>query len=152
MKLSQSRFDPSELSPADYQEVKRLLAEVFSSAQPAALIGPDGERHEFPEPVYHLMKHVLRLVGERKMVFLIPEDEAFTTQAAADFLGMSRPFLVTLLEQGKIPFHRVGSHRRIYFRDLVEYQQQRTTERRAAMDGLTDMVLSEGLEDDGDAS
>ena len=75
----------------------------------------------------------------------MPEDEAFTTQAAAQFLGMSRPYLLRLLDAGKIPFHRVGTHRRIMFCDLRAYQMQRDKERRAALDALADAVKEAGV-------
>ena len=67
---------------------------------------------------------------------LIPQHAELTTQQAADFLNVSRPFFVKLLEEGKLPFHKVGSHRRIYFRDLVAYKEQNINERRQAMDEL----------------
>lgn len=48
-----------------------------------------------------------------------------TARHAADFLGVSRPHRVKLVEQGAIPHHKVGSHRRIFFRDLLDYRQAR---------------------------
>ena len=51
-------------------------------------------------------------------------------------LGMSRQYFVNLLEKGQIPFHRVGSHRRVYFKDLRAYSQKRDTERRTGLNGL----------------
>lgn len=61
---------------------------------------------------------------------LRPVEDTFTTQAAANFLGMSRQYFVTLLEAGQIPFHRVGTHRRVYFKDLRQYSQKRDAEQR----------------------
>jgi excisionase family DNA binding protein len=82
-----------------------------------------------------------------KAVVLMPEEETFTTQAAANFLGMSRQFFVTLLESGQIPFHRVGSHRRVYFKDLRDYSRKRDGERRTGMKQLFDEVKQAGLYD-----
>lgn len=121
MKLTQNRLDPSELTPEDFKEVERLLAEVFGERRPA-LVSASGERLELPQPVFDMLVHVLRSIKERRAVVMLPEDEAFTTQAAADYLGMSRPFLIGLLEKGEIPFHYVGSHRRVLFRDLMNYE------------------------------
>ena len=146
MKLTQNRLDPSELSPEDFREVDRLLAEVFGPQRPA-LVNAAGERLELPQPVYDMLVHVLRSVRERRAVVMLPEDETFTTQAAADYLGMSRPFLIGLLDKGEIPFHYVGSHRRVVFRDLLEYEKNRDTARRAAMNDLLKKVQAAGLDD-----
>ncbi|MBI4025158.1 MAG: helix-turn-helix domain-containing protein [Verrucomicrobia bacterium] len=78
---------------------------------------------------------------------MMPEDETFTTQAAANFLGMSRQFFVTLLESGQIPFHRVGTHRRVSFKDLRDYAQKRNAERRAGLNRLFNEVKKAGLYD-----
>jgi len=78
---------------------------------------------------------------------LVPEDETFTTQAAANFLGMSRQHLVDLLEEGHIPYHKVGSHRRIYFYDLRAYSAERDLARRKTMDELFDRVNDSGKYD-----
>ncbi|HRQ90663.1 MAG TPA: excisionase family DNA-binding protein [Bacteroidia bacterium] len=145
MKL-QNRIDPSELTPEDFKEVERLLAEVFGERRPA-LMNASGERLELPQPVFDLLVHVLRSIKERRAVVMLPEDEAFTTQAAADYLGMSRPFLIGLLEKGQIPFHYVGSHRRILFRDLMDYESQRDAARREGMDRLFQRVQEAGLDD-----
>ena len=71
---------------------------------------------------------------------LTPENETMTSQAAANYLGVSRPFLVKILEENKIPFHYVGTHRRVLLKDLKEYEKQRDKERRASMKGLFDKI------------
>jgi excisionase family DNA binding protein len=79
-----------------------------------------------------------------KAMFVLPEDETFTTQAAANYLGMSRQFFVSLLESGKIKFHRVGSHRRVYFKDLKEYAKTRDEERRSTLSSLFKEMQEDG--------
>jgi excisionase family DNA binding protein len=86
---------------------------------------------------------------EGKALLLLPESESSTTQAAAEFLGVSRPFVVDLLEKGAIPHHKVGTHRRVYLKDLMEYQRQRDTRRRATLDDLRSEVDEAGLYDKG---
>lgn len=68
-----------------------------------------------------------------------------TTQAAANFLGVSRPFLIGLLEQGKILHHRVGAHRRVYLKDLYDYSQKRDAERKVTLDSIADEIDKAGL-------
>ena len=141
-----NRLDPNDLSPEDFQEVERLLAEVFGQPRPA-LINAAGERLELPLPIFDLLVTVLRSIRERRAIVLLPEDESFTSQAAADYLGMSRTFLVALLERGEIPFHHVGSHRRVVFRDLLRYEMQRDASRRAAFNHLHAEIQAAGLDD-----
>jgi excisionase family DNA binding protein len=141
-----TRLDPSELSPEDFLEVDRLLAEVLVSER-HAIVGGSGERLELPEPVFDLLMDVLRSVRDGRAVVLLPEDDSFTSQAAADYLGMSRPFLIGLLDKGAIPFHRVGTHRRILFKDLLAYETERDIQRREAMNALFEQVRDAGLDD-----
>jgi excisionase family DNA binding protein len=84
---------------------------------------------------------------KKQAVFLMHEDEAFTTQAAANFLGVSRQFFVRLLDDGQLPFHHVGTHRRVFFKDLVTYQRKRSQKRLAALDKMTEDVVAAGLDD-----
>ncbi len=65
------------------------------------------------------------------------------------FLGISRPFVVCLLEKDAISHHKVGTHRRVYVKDLVEYQRQRNSRRRATLDDLRRKVEAEGLYEKG---
>ena len=71
---------------------------------------------------------------------MITEDETLTPQAAANFLGVSRQHFVDLLEEDEIDFHYVGTHRRVYFRDLKEYADKRDDKRKEILDELFDKV------------
>ncbi len=62
-------------------------------------------------------------MSKRKAITFIPSDSELSTQQAADMLGVSRPHLVKLLEQGKIPYRKIGGHRRILFEDLEKYDK-----------------------------
>src|SRR5205814_1150787 len=112
-----------------------------------ALVGREGSRFELPDPLFHLLVRVIRMMREGRAIVLFPEDETCTTQAAADYLGTSRQFFVNLLENGHVPFHRVGAHRRVYFKDLLEFQKKRDKERREAMNKLFNRVEEAGLYD-----
>ena len=70
-----------------------------------------------------------------------------TTVEAARMLGVSRQFLIGQLEKGEIPFHMVGTHRRIYVRDVLAYKMQRDGKRRRILDDLTRAEAEEGLYD-----
>jgi excisionase family DNA binding protein len=82
-----------------------------------------------------------------RAIVLMPEDETFTTQAAASFLGMSRQHLVDLMDKGEVPHHRVGTHRRVSLKDLRAYQQVRDKSRHEALNGLFKKITAAGLYD-----
>ena len=68
-----------------------------------------------------------------------------TTQAAADLLGVSRSFVVDLLEKDAIAYHKMGAHRRVFLKDLTEYQRQRDLRRRMTLDDLRRKVEASGM-------
>jgi DNA binding domain, excisionase family len=82
------------------------------------------ESLEVPANVIRYLKFLLGNLAEGKAVQMSPVEAELSTQEAADLLGVSRPFLVKLLEQGKIPFKKVGTHRRIDLKDLQAYERK----------------------------
>lgn len=138
-----NRLDPSLL---DRGELDRLVAALSADGH-VALIDTAGQRTEIPEPLYRQILRMVTMMHEGRALILLPEDETFTTQAAANYLGMSRQHLVDLLERGEIPHHKVGSHRRISFKDLIEYERKRDRARRQALDRLSAEVDSAALYD-----
>jgi excisionase family DNA binding protein len=144
--MSQTRLDPAEVAP----EALDHLSEVLAAPGRAALVDEKGNRVELPIPIFRHLVRVVELMAQRRAIVLLPEDETFTTQAAANYLGVSRQHLVDLLEDGKIPYHKVGSHRRVYFRDLNSYEKQREQKRRSTVDRLMGKVEGSGLYDSPD--
>lgn len=76
-----------------------------------------------PTMALQLLTRILKDLGEGRPVQIVPIAAEMTTQAAAEMLGCSRPHVVKLLEQGKIPFTRIGKHRRIRYEDVMKYRQ-----------------------------
>lgn len=75
----------------------------------------------------------------------MPHTQRLTTQEAADFLGVSRPTLVKLLEEGKIPYEQPGRHRRVLFTNVLAYRDRLREERRVALDQMTRDASEDGL-------
>ena len=146
MKLTENRVDASLLTEAERAVLQSLLELGQRDPRPC-LKGADGTEIPLPGPIFETLMRVVQDMRHGKAIVLVPQDEAFTTQAAANYLGMSRQYFVTLLESGRLPFHRVGSHRRVYFKDLRDYEQQRDTERRTGLKRLFDEVNQAGLYD-----
>jgi excisionase family DNA binding protein len=150
--LDRNRVDPAEFSPTDRASLERLNTVLIGvhGKHHSLCLSTDGEnRVDLPEPLFKLLKQVARSLKEGKPIVLIPETESLTTQAAANFLGMSRPFLIQLLNEGKIQFHRVGTHRRIYLKDLNEFMRNRDASRHEALDRLNDEIEKAGLYEAG---
>lgn len=77
-----------------------------------------------PSRALKLLADILKAMSEGKLISMVPIATEVTTQKAAEILGCSRPHLVKLLEEGVIPFTKVGKHRRIMFDDVVKYKQK----------------------------
>jgi excisionase family DNA binding protein len=97
----------------------------------------NGQEIVLPHAAERLIAHLLTEMAQGNAVTLIPVHAELTTQEAADFLNVSRPFLVGLLEQKKIPFHMVGTHRRIRFSDLSHFKRNFEKEREEILNELS---------------
>ena len=99
---------------------------------------PGGEKSELALPgvTLSLLSSILRELGHGKNVVVLATDTEVTTQQAADFLKVSRPYFVKLLEEGKIPFRLVGPRRRVLLGDLLRYKEQEELARHRGLDEL----------------
>jgi excisionase family DNA binding protein len=98
-----------------------------------------------PPKVLRLFADVLGSLAQGKAIAVMPKELDVTTQEAAMFLNVSRPYLVRLLEEGKIPFHKVGTHRRIRFEDVVQYKENRQKISKDALQKLADQAQELGM-------
>ena len=80
-----------------------------------------------------------------KATHVAPQNLLLTTQEAADLLGVSRPTLVKLLEDGAIPFDQPNRHRRVRLHDVLDFRTRRHAAQRAALDQLTEETSALGL-------
>jgi excisionase family DNA binding protein len=136
--------DPSEQD--ELIELREQLARIARRRRRpvAKLVSPDGVEVEIPASAFAALQAVVRDMAQGHTITLIPHDKELTTKEAADILNVSRPFLVKLLDHGDIPYHRVGTHRRLNVEDVLAYRELRAARRREKLRELTE--LSEQLE------
>jgi excisionase family DNA binding protein len=138
--------DRVSLSDGDAQllaQASRLMGEALdrSKAHRIALVeeradGRDAARLEVPPATLRLLSQILALMARQQTFVLYPESSELTTKQAAEVLGVSRPFLIRVLEAGQIPFRKVGRHRRVLMQDVLAYKKTMQIKRRAALDEL----------------
>lgn len=104
-----------------------------------------GETLRLPKGVDDLLYHLLAEMAQGNAVTIIPVHAELTTQEAADYLNVSRPYLIRLLEEGRLPFSMVGTHRRIKFSDLAAYRKKSDEERKRVMKELAAQAQEMGM-------
>jgi excisionase family DNA binding protein len=115
------------------------LAPLARRGQPLTLRVRDAgqeETIELPAGAVRLLAAILEDMASGHAITIVPQNAELTTQQAADFLNVSRPFLVQLLERKQLPFRLVGSHRRVRIEDVLRYKENIDAERRKVLDQL----------------
>ena len=144
--LKQKASPESVLLPEKEQESIAQLAQILSreSAQPK-LVTSNREEILIPESVCNILRQAVQAMASNQAFSIVRYNRELTTQQAANILNVSRPFIVKLLDEGAIPYIKVGSHRRIRFKDLIIYKEHRDSKRRKLLDQLIEMTEEAGL-------
>ena len=137
---------PGTLSPtpsdAELAKVSsRAIAELIAheSEPTIRLVAKQGTKETeivIPLSAIHFLGALLTEFAKGNAVTMFPVHAELTMQQASDLLGVSRPFLVDQLEKGELPFRKVGTHRRVLLKDLMEYKQSMDRKRHEALDEL----------------
>lgn len=134
---------PTEAEALMAQTSSRQLTRILSGRGRRSTLSfriePEGAPEEtiaVPLAAFQLLSDILTEMGKGNAVTFIPVHAELTTQEAANILNVSRPFLVAQLEQGTIPFRKVGTHRRILFQDLMAYKRNIDDNRVKVLDEL----------------
>ena len=143
--MSLALQEPIAVPEAEEPQVQALNR--FLHRGRAALVSASGEKVEFPDTLYEVLIRIVEMMSRGQAVTLVPDNQVVTTQRAATILGMSRPFLIKLLEAGVMAHHRIGNQRRVYLQDLLSYARKRDEERKAALDRLSRNASEAGLYD-----
>lgn len=101
---------------------------------------------EVPPSALRLIGQLLGAMSEGRPIVLMPTKQEFTTVEAANFLNVSRPFVIKEIEAGRLPHRKVGSHRRIALDDLLAYAKEMRAQQLSALDQLADNARELGLE------
>ncbi len=117
-------------------ESSQRLARYAQRDLKLQIAGNHGETITLPESAVRLLVQLLSEMAAGNAVTLVPIHAELTTQQAADALGVSRPFLVKLLDEGEIPSRKVGTHRRVLFSDLMTFRRKNDQQRLKALDEL----------------
>ncbi len=94
---------------------------------------------ELPPQALRFFADILGLMAQRQRIALVPRGHEMTTQEAANFLNVSRPFVIKQIEAGKLGCRKVGRHRRITFEELNQFRQQMRQQSEEALQTLADL-------------
>lgn len=130
--LTLDRFGETEAKNEMVLKASRKIVDMLGRDQPQMddvfrlqiSHGDVSEIVEVPASVVQLMSDILNQVSKGKALTLVPSTTELTTQEAADILNVSRPYVVKLLEEGKIPHRKVGVRRRLLLGDVMRYKQE----------------------------
>ena len=145
------RMSPVAAPPEQREEVSavfELLDRVGHQRGRCRIVGPDGQEILIPESMFYVFERVAEVLAHGDAVTVLPVGQQLTTQQAADILNVSRQYLVRLLDDGRIPFRKTGSHRRVRMEDLLAFKRQRDRDRMASLDDLSQLSQDfEGYEE-----
>jgi excisionase family DNA binding protein len=139
---------PSEEDIAQAKESSRILAKYADMDRVRMTFkGNDGQGDDLilPGSVVQLLLNVLSEVSQGNAVNIMPIHAELSTQEAANILNVSRPHLVKLLEQGEIEFHKVGTHRKVLAKNIIEYKEKIIKQRHEVLDELVSISQEMGM-------
>lgn len=146
MKINRPSKAEQRIAMHSHATLTAVLDNIRSDA-PEIEIEETQDKIRIPLNALRLLAKILEVTSQGKPISIVPVATEMTTQAAADMLGCSRPHLVKLLEEGEIPFTKVGKHRRIKFEDAIAYKKRVKAEREALLIKIMQADEENGLYD-----
>ena len=128
------KLDEKEISLA--RNGKKIL-ETKNAEIEIVLHEENDTKIALPKTAVRVLIEALTYISEGREVVVKPLNEELTTQKAAEFLRVSRPFLIKILENGEIPHRKVGKHRRVLLSDLEDYKRRIDEKRLKVLAELT---------------
>ncbi|MGE5597243.1 MAG: helix-turn-helix domain-containing protein [Hyphomicrobiales bacterium] len=139
-----TRPGPIAATP-DLQQQARVLAHKLRSAPAPSLLLEDHECSELPPALAELLRQALEELSRGRSVQLLATGGEMTTQQAADYLNVSRPYLIRLLDRGELPFRRTGTHRRLRIEDVERYRARRSARRAELLHEMVQEAEEQGM-------
>lgn len=144
---------PPKLSPHDVElarVARRLIVEALdhSSAASITLTTSEGAepKVELPPAALKLIGQLLGAMSDGRAIAMVPMNQEFSTVEAANFLNVSRPFVIKEIDAGRLPYRMVGTHRRIAFEDLLNYSRKMREQQHSALERMADNARELGLD------
>ncbi len=130
----------------DLETIKRVAGDLVANPDTNyVLVDEQHSEVKLPPTLVRVLMEAARQLAKGNSVSILHYEQELTTQQAADLLQVSRPYLIRLLEEGKIRHHLVGSHRRIRLGDLLDYKSTRDSLRTANIREMVRVSESLGL-------
>ena len=131
------------------EQMLQHLRECVTQGKPVklAMSGKRAREIALPMATVEVLQQALTLEQQGKRFMLVAEDAEVSPERAAELLHISRPTLLKRLDAGELPFHYVGTHRRITLADLMEYKRHRQIKGEAALQRMTELAEEMGLYD-----
>ena len=135
-----------EIAQLSYTALSNTLAHLNTEKVDIEIEGSN-DKIVLPLSALKFLEDILKNMSEGKIISIVPVATEVTTQKAAEILGCSRPHLIKILEEGKIPFTKVGRHRRIKFEDVVSYKRKIKEEQKQHIIDIMSADEEDGLYD-----
>ncbi len=144
-----SHHTSKQMTEAELAQLRKLAQAIkeYEAGELAPAISLDDVQIEVPPAMLEMIRELAEVLLEGDMAVVVPIHQELTTQEAADFLNVSRPYLVKILEEGAIPFHMVGTHRRLKLDDVLTFKEQLYKTRRDALAEMARISQEAGMYD-----
>lgn len=129
---------------------QRCIMAALDHSRAASIMLTDDEGNQpviqVPPQALKVIAQVLGAMSERRPIVVMPSKQEVSTVEAANFLNVSRPFVIKEIEQGRLPYRMVGTHRRIAFDDLTQYAEKMRAHQQSALDRMAENANELGLD------
>lgn len=135
-----------EIAQLSYEALSHTLAQLSSEKVDIEIEGSN-DKIVLPLNALKLLEEILKNMSQGKIISIVPVATEVTTQKAAEILGCSRPHLIKILEEGRIPYTKVGRHRRIMLEEVVSYKRKMKEEQKQHIIDIMNADEEDGLYD-----